>query len=273
MVTTSWTLTCFNAIFNPNDKPLKGDRIIVPQKVLDDIKDIDRDFYQFAIKNSTGRQTVCCRVEEFCAGDNMHIYMPSWMMHNLYLNDMDEVELCLLESEIETAKKIVVQPHDSIFLTLSDHKTVLENSLGLFSSLTRGTSISITHDDSEFSLSVVEIVPDHQYVSLVNTDVEVEFMPPLDFVEVKPDDWPTSEGWPLDPGVYIKEEICREPKEYVLSNGKRIVVNPPPPPPAPAPPPASASASAPIPEPTSASSPQQRPKFVPFSGKGNRLGS
>ena len=162
MATTSWTLTCFNAIFNPNDKQLKGDRIIVPQKVLDDIKDIDRDFYQFAIKNSTGRQTVCCRVEEFCAGDNMHIYMPSWMMHNLYLNDMDEAELCLLKSEIETAKKIVVQPHDSIFLTLSDHKTVLENSLGLFSSLTRGTSISITHDDSEFSLSVVEIGSDHK---------------------------------------------------------------------------------------------------------------
>lgn len=265
MNTTTWTLTCFNAIFNPNDKTLQGDSIIVPQMILDDIKNIDKVLYQFTVKNSSGTQTVCCRVEEFCADDNMHLYMPSWMMHNLYLNDMDEVELSLLESEIETAKKIVVQPHDSMFLTLRDHKTVLENSLALFSSVTSGTTISIRHNNDEFSLSIVEVDPDHQYVSLINTDVEVEFMPPLDYVEVKPDDWPRFEQWPLDPGVYIKEEICGDPKEYVLSNGKRIVVNPPLPPPAPPP--------APAPDSTNASSPQQRPKFVPFSGKGNRLGS
>ena len=131
MATTSWNFTCFNAIFNPSDKPLKGDRIIVPQKVLDDIKDIERDFYQFVVKNSTGTQTVCCRVEEFCAGDNMHIYMPPWMMHNLYLNDMDEVELCLLESAIESAKKIVVVT-DSFKEYLIANHNIAPKKIGVF---------------------------------------------------------------------------------------------------------------------------------------------
>ena len=198
--------------------------------------------------------------------------------------DMDEIKLCLLESEIHSAKKIVVQPHDSIFLTLGDHKNILESSLKLFSSLTVGTSISISHDNNNFSLSIVALDPTHQYVSLVDTDVEVEFMPPLDYVEVKPDDWPASEQWPLDPGVYIKEEVCIDPKEYVLSNGKRIVIRPPTPPPAPAPPPPPAPPPAPSPSPShvpvaAPSIPaqshldQDQSKFVPFSGKGNRLGS
>ena len=270
MAAKTWTLTCFNPVFNPNGKSLHGDNIIVPQQILEDIQEIDKPFYQFIIKNSSETQTLCCRVEEFCPGDDMYIYMPAWMMHNLYLKDMDEIELCLLESEIQLAKKIVVQPHDSIFLTLGDHKNVLETSLKQFSSLTVGTSISIMHDNNEFSLSIVELDPTHQYVSLVNTDVEVEFMPPLDYVEVKPDDWPVSEQWPLNPGVYIKEEIRADPKEYVLSNGKRVVIRPPTPPPPVVIPPQPLPAITPPPPPPSD---QSEKKFVPFSGKGNRLGS
>ncbi|MHA2082421.1 MAG: hypothetical protein ACXABD_01570 [Candidatus Thorarchaeota archaeon] len=263
MTSHSWTLSCLNPVFNPNAKNLQGDSIIVPQKILEDIQHLDKPFYQFVVKNSGERQTLCCRVEEFCANDDMYIYMPSWMMHNLYLNDMDDVKLCLMETELDSAKKIVVQPHDSIFLTLSDHKNILESSLKLFSSLTTGTSISISHNNSDYSLSVVKVDPNHQYVSLIDTDVEVEFMPPLDYVEVKPDDWPTSEQWPLDPGVYIKEEVCSDPKEYVLSNGKRITIKPPTPP----------LPSISSPPPTPSPPPQQQTKFVPFSGKGNRLGS
>ena len=187
-------------------------------------------------------------------------------MHNLYLNDMDEVKLCFLDSDIHLAKKIVVQPHDSIFLTLQDHKTLLEESLKEFSSLTVGTTISIHHNDAEFSLSVVEVNPSHQYVSLIDTDVEVEFMPPLDYVEVKPDDWPVSENWPLDPGVYIKQEICTNPKEYILSNGKHIIIRD-----IISGPPSPLSEDA-IPAPANENESQEK-KFVPFSGKGNRLGS
>ena len=266
MATNTWTLTCLNAVFNPNGKSLHGDNIIVPQQILEEIQNIERTKYQFVIKNASETQSICCRVEEFCPGDDMQVYMPAWIMHNLYLNDMDEIKLSLLDSEIHPAKKIVVQPHDSIFLTLDDHKSVLENSLKSFSSLTTGTSISVHHDGEEYPLSIIAVEPTHQFVSLIDTDVEVEFMPPLDYVEVKPSDWPESEQWPLDPGVYIKEEICTTPKEYVLSNGKRIVVKPPTPPPPPAP----------IPRPAPAPLPETQPdenKFVAFSGKGNRLGS
>jgi hypothetical protein len=265
MATNTWTLTCLNAVFNPNGKTLHGDNIIVPQQILEEIQVLERTRYQFVIKNATETQMICCRVEEFCSGNDMHIYMPAWIMHNLYLNDMDEIKLCLLDPEIPPAKKIIVQPHDSIFLTLDNHKSVLENSLKNFSSLTAGTSISVHHDGEEYPLSIVAVEPTHQFVSLIDTDVEVEFLPPLDYVEVKPSDWPDSEQWPLDPDVYIKEEICTTPKEYVLSDGKRIILRPPTPVPAPAP------APAPTPVPAPDPPQEQNNGFIAFSGKGHRL--
>ena len=270
----SWDLTCFSSVFNPNGKNLQGDNIIVPQRILEDIQNIETTKYQFVIKNSFQTQGICCRVEEFHQ-ENNNIYIPSWMMHNLYLNDMDEVKLSLLESEIYPAKKLLVQPHDSIFLTLDDHKTALEDSLKKFSSLTKGTSVSICYHDEEFSLSIIEVEPQHQFVSLIDTDIEVDFMPPLDYVEVKPNDWPESEQWPLDPGVYIKEEILTTPKQYILSNGKQVIIREvsvsplasniiteSTPAPAPAPPKLDEAEADP-----------QEKKFIPFSGKGNRLGN
>jgi hypothetical protein len=86
---------------------------------------------------------------------------------------------------------------------------------------------------------------------MVDTDVAVEFLPPLDYVEEKPSDWPEAEQWPLGTGVFIKEEIRADPKVYVLSDGRRVSLTP-----APAPAPA-----------------RERGAFVPFSGKGHRLGN
>ena len=270
MAEKTWVLSCFHDVFSPNATNLEGDNVIVPQRILEDIQDIERAEYRFVVKRGLGSQTICCKVEEFCPTNDSNIYMPSWMMHNLYLNDMDEVTISLLESEISIAKKIIVQPHDSVFLTLQNHKSVLEESLKKFSTLTVGTSISISHNEEAFSLSVVGLDPAHQYVSLIDTDVEVEFMPPLDYVEMKPDDWPASEQWPLDPGVYIKEEIHKDPKEYVLSNEKRIIVKPP----TPSPPPVTVSPPRSFLTASSGGTEQkQETKFVPFSGKGNRLGN
>ena len=261
MTTHSWSLQCLSSVFNPNGKDLVGDNIIVPQRILEEVEYLERASYQFVIKNETrtGTHTICCRVEEFCSGDEMVVYVPDWIMQNLYTDDNEIVVLSLMQSELGKAKKVVIQPHDSLFLTLDDHKGVLENSLRRFSSLTKGTSIMIKHDNEPHSLSVIDTDPTHQYVSLIDTDLEVEFMPPLDYVEVKPHDWPSSEQWPLDPGVYITEEIRTSPKEYVLSDGKRVVLKPPTPPPAPAP------------VPTQPSAPNQGNKFVAFSGKGHRL--
>jgi len=250
---SSWTFACRSAVFNPDGKVLRGDNIIVPQEVLEDIQDLERDVYRFTVKSTAaGSRSVCCRVGEFSPGSPQCVYLPAWMIQNLYLNEAhDEVEVQLLESVVDTAERIVVQPHDSIFLTLDDHKAVLERALGDFGALTAGTSISVHHEGEDYSLSVVALDPPHQFVSMVDTDVAVEFLPPLDYVEEKPSDWPEAEQWPLGTGVFIKEEIRADPKVYVLSDGRRVSLTP-----APAPAPA-----------------RERGAFVPFSGKGHRLGN
>ena len=123
-----WNLNAFSSAFNPNQTELSGDKVVLPQKILNDISEESLQNFHFIIKSQTDNE-ICCTALEY-SYDTEHesnIYMPDWMFQNLYLELHDEITLTLLPFSPKKCEKILVQPHDSIFITLPDHKSLLES--------------------------------------------------------------------------------------------------------------------------------------------------
>jgi len=125
------------------------------------------------------RRTTHCGVLEFVA-DEGKIYIPNWMMQNLML---DEGELIQVESRtlpIATAAKF--QPQSVDFLELTNPKAVLEIRLRHFGCLSEGDIIAVNYNNKIFELSVLETQPANA-VSIIECDINVEFAPPVGYVE------------------------------------------------------------------------------------------
>lgn len=61
----------------------------------------------------------------------------------------------------------------------------LENALRHFAALTTGDVISIPYNDQIFEIEIVETKPSRA-ISIIETDVDVDFVPPKDYVEPTP---------------------------------------------------------------------------------------
>ncbi|CAN0516277.1 unnamed protein product, partial [Ectocarpus sp. 8 AP-2014] len=66
------------------------------------------------------------------------VFMPDWMMKALRLRPRDIV--LYRHKDLTKASKIVLQPHSSAFLKMSNHQAVMETELRHYSAITRGKS-------------------------------------------------------------------------------------------------------------------------------------
>jgi ubiquitin fusion degradation protein 1 len=80
-------------------------------------------------------------------------------------------------------KFVKIQPQNVDFLEISDPKAVLERSLRHFSCLTRGDIITISYNDHFYDILVMETKPSDVGISIIETDLEVDFAAPLGYVE------------------------------------------------------------------------------------------
>jgi len=88
-------------------------------------------------------------------------------------------------------KFLKLQPHSSTFLDISNPKAVLERALRSFAALTQGEDIALNYNNKNYYLTVLEVKPvdptKNYGISILETDVDVDFAPPLDYKEpVKP---------------------------------------------------------------------------------------
>lgn len=266
MTGRTFVLNCYTDTFYPTTTVLKGDNIIVPSKILEEIQELeDNTVFMFSLKNNVNNNSnsISCKALEFSHDPSIsgNVYIPQWMQQTLLLNVGDCISISLMTERLAKGTKITVQPQDSLFLTLEDHKAILEKSLIDFNTLTANTSIIITHDNEDYGILISNVEPGNESISIIDTDLEVDFLPPIDYIEFKPNDWPDDEEWPLPPGVFIKEEKLIDPKEYVLSDGRVIVIKPKP-----------RNIVISNNTNTEKSSDSSGKSFVPFSGKGYRLG-
>lgn len=155
----------------------------MPPSALEDIAHRTVTYpLMFTVTNEGANRVSHCGVLEFVAEEG-RVYMPHWMMQNLFLQMGDRVTIETVDLQVATFAK--VQPLTDDFLDISDPRAVLENALRDFSCLTRGDTIAINYNNKDYQISVLEVQPDdeHKAVSIVETDMRLDFEAPPGYEE------------------------------------------------------------------------------------------
>jgi len=169
-----------------NEDPSKleqGDKIVLPQSALDELSRMNIQFpIMFQITNEHTKKTSHCSVLEFTAIEG-NVYLPLWIFDNLQMDPNSTQNLVSLRNvSLQKGTFVKLQPHTSNFTELSNPRTLLEVALRNFSCLTKNDTIQISPKGlgQTYQLNIVETQPADQ-VSIIETDVRVEFIEPLDY--------------------------------------------------------------------------------------------
>ncbi|KAG9146509.1 hypothetical protein Leryth_011773 [Lithospermum erythrorhizon] len=158
----------------------KGDKVIMPPSALDRLANLQIDYPMlFELSNPSGGKVSHCGVLEFVADEGL-IYLPYWMMENMLLQEGDILQV--KNTSLSKGTYVKLQPHTQDFLDVSNPKAILEITLRNYSCLTTGDTIMVPYNNKKFYIDIVETKPSPA-ISIIETDCEVEFAPPLDFKE------------------------------------------------------------------------------------------
>ncbi|KAI5390447.1 hypothetical protein KIW84_075677 [Lathyrus oleraceus] len=164
------------------DRPILecGDKIIMPASALERLARMNIEYPMlFELRNPSAEITTHCGVLEFTA-DEGTVSLPNWMMEDMLLQNGDIVSL--KNTSLVKGKFVKLQPHSKDFLDITNPKAMLETSLRSYSCLTTGRTIMIPYNNKKYYIDVVETKP-CPAISIIETDCEVDFAPPLDYKE------------------------------------------------------------------------------------------
>ena len=158
-----------------------GDKAILPPSALDRLTRMDIDDFPmtFSVHNGKEGKSTHCGVLEFVAEEGV-VYLPYWMMQNLLLREGDVVKFT--RASLPKGSYVKLQPQTKDFLDISNPKAVLETTLRSYTCLTVGDTFVIHYNNKKYYIDVVEAKPGNA-VGVVDTDCEVDFAPPLDYVD------------------------------------------------------------------------------------------
>ncbi|CAO2162403.1 unnamed protein product [Urochloa humidicola] len=228
------TYRCLPPSYAANPNLEDGDKVLLPASALHRLTTLRIEYPMlFELRAASGnaadpddqpqQRVTHCGVLEFVATEGT-IVMPRWMMANLRLDDGDIVHV-RSATALPKGTYAKLQPHTSAFLDVSNPKAVLEKSLRTFTCLTTGDTIMVSYNGKSYYIDIIETRP-AAAVSIIETDCEVDFAPPLDYKEPeKPVQLPvravvpaTSKKAPAD-GAVVKDE----PKFKAFAGcGKRL---------------------------------------------------
>jgi ubiquitin fusion degradation protein 1 len=107
------------------------------------------------------------------------------MMKTLHIQEGSLLNL--KSTGLPPGKFIKIQPQSTNFLSIHDPKAVLEMSLRNFSALTKGDIIQISYNSQIYEIAVLECkahtTDDATAVCVVEVDIEVDFAPPVGYIE------------------------------------------------------------------------------------------
>ncbi|WCJ20500.1 ubiquitin fusion degradation 1 [Euphorbia peplus] len=171
---------CYPVSFLDKAHLENGDKIIMPPSALDHLASLHIEYPMlFELRNPSASRVTHCGVLEFIAEEGL-IYLPYWMMENMLLQEGDIVQL--KNVSLEKGSFVKLQPHTSDFLDISNPKAILETSLRNYSCLTVGDTIMVAYNNKKYYIDIVEAKPSAA-ISIIETDCEVDFAPPLDYKE------------------------------------------------------------------------------------------
>lgn len=133
----------------------------------------------FMVSNPQMGKKSYCGVLEFSAEEGV-CHLPIWMMNNLLVQEGSEI--ILRNVNLKKGSFIVIQPHETAFIDLSNPKAILEQELTNYTTLHKGDTININYGGRDYAIDIVETKPQDQ-ICVVDTNIEVDFKQPLDYVE------------------------------------------------------------------------------------------
>ncbi|CAL4901481.1 unnamed protein product [Urochloa decumbens] len=161
-----------------------GDRVLLPPSALHRLTSLHVDYPMlFELRSgsaSAAERASHCGVLEFVAMEGT-VVMPRWMMSNLRLDEGDHVSV-RTAAALPKGTYVKFRPHEAAFLDVSNPKAVLEKTLRAFTCLTTGDTIMVSYNGKSYYIDIVETRP-AAAVSIIETDCEVDFAPPLDYEE------------------------------------------------------------------------------------------
>lgn len=163
-----------------------GGKIIMPPSALAHLTNLEIESPWFFELRNTGSSEACrthAGVLEFIA-DEGNVHLPAWMMRTLGLSEGDPIRLT--GATLPKGKMVKIQPQTVDFLEISDPKAVLEQAFRNFSALTPGDIVEISYNCLTFEILIMEITPNADGISIIETDLEVDFAPPKGYVEPTP---------------------------------------------------------------------------------------
>lgn len=171
---------CFPVSFIERGGAEQGDKIFLPPSALNRLAQLHIEYPMlFRAENKRSGRYTHCGVLEFIA-DEGSVYLPYWMMKHLGLQEGDIVTLT--NASLPKGSYVKLQPHSTEFLDISNPRAVLETTLRGFSCLTVGDTIPIYYNDRVYQINIIESKP-ADAISVIETDCNVDFAPPLDYEE------------------------------------------------------------------------------------------
>ncbi|KAG5964326.1 hypothetical protein E4U57_005400 [Claviceps arundinis] len=177
---------CYPVVMAPGSERPElnyGSKIILPPSALDKVSKLHVQWplLMEMINGEKGRHSHA-GVLEFIAEEG-RAYIPQWMMVSLGMDVGDMIQI--RTTSLELAKMVKLQPQSVNFLEISDPKAVLERAFRNFATLTKGDIFNFEYNDEVYDVAVLDVKPetDKMGVSMIETDVSVEFAPPVGYVE------------------------------------------------------------------------------------------
>ncbi|KAL8826563.1 MAG: hypothetical protein Q9170_007352 [Blastenia crenularia] len=163
-----------------------GGKVIMPPSALDKLTRLHITYpMMFELINGVAEKSTHAGVLEFIAEEGK-IYLPYWMMQTLALEPGDLLQI--KSTDLPSGSFIKLQAQSTDFLDISDPKAVLENAFRNFSCLTKGDIFTFAYNDQTYEMAVLETKPSiakNGAVSVLETDLEVDFAPPVGYEEPK----------------------------------------------------------------------------------------
>jgi ubiquitin fusion degradation protein 1 len=120
------------------------------------------------------------------------------MLEDLCINEGDTINVELVLPV--TGSFIKIRPHETAFIDLPDPKAVLELCFSTdYQVLANSSTITVFDKQSEKSylVDIVETQPS-DYIKMIDTDIEVDFDKPLDYIEPIPSPEPSPPPSPVN---------------------------------------------------------------------------
>tara|TARA_B100000963_G_scaffold241949_1_gene211705 strand:- start:735 stop:1490 length:756 start_codon:yes stop_codon:yes gene_type:complete len=244
-------LLCFSyacSTQNPEmiEKLRCSNKILLPESMLfeltkDNHNSLEQKLY-FKVSNNETQYGEVCGVHEFSAPPGV-VYLPYHVMESCALEEGNTVKVDLVSPPKGNFMKIRLH-NSKEFSKLTNPKVVLEKIISRdYPVVTQGQTIALNYTDLNkvFMIDIVETRPS-EIIEIINTDINVDFDKALDYEEPPPKKQEVKEAWvpPMNQNVKINQDISgstiqqnRNLKQFKKTTGG----------------------------------------FVPFSGKGNVLGS